>query len=504
MAFDWMRVQDIRAEQAEARKRYDESIVPNENTCNTVNQSTGARITNSPHLDRYEALIMKMRTQLIDYIVAHGLVDGFIFDGVLEPIVNGKIVLTADMIDRIVYKLGYFNETRAENYLSEYLPEHFYVSDEHYVHTDNNFADEDVLKLSGIESYAEVNKVIDVLFNGSTIVDPDTRKAVLNITKENIKEWYESNPDTNAFTDAEKAKLATVKNDAEPNKVNDVILAGESVVDKNKNANLTAAKIKNVYESNANTNAYTDAAKALVEETLPLVNTAVADHEKRIGVLEKDSATTKLELADTKDSISELGDEVNSIGGRVTNLESSQTVQDEEIANLKKGLTAAGKVDDVQVDGTSVLDKTTKVANITGMASKAYVDEQTANLRPFYTATKVSDEENDKIYSTFNNVYLLSISRKDGKNVELTDILSINYFVTDTYAAAGDLTMQITPLAYAYDTGAVYNKKKAQQQVTISMVDSAPVTSVDATVNAMVMSAVDMTISFEKTSLPPS
>ena len=57
-----------------------------------------------------------------------------------------------------------------------------------------------------------------------------------------IKAAYESNLDTNAFTDAEKAKLSGIENNA--------------------TADMTAAEIKTAYESNPNSNAFTDAEKA--------------------------------------------------------------------------------------------------------------------------------------------------------------------------------------------------------------------------------------------------
>ena len=62
------------------------------------------------------------------------------------------------------------------------------------------------------------------------------------ISPEAIKELYESNDDTNAFTNAEKNKLADIENDA--------------------TADMSAAEIKETYESNLNTNAFTDAEKA--------------------------------------------------------------------------------------------------------------------------------------------------------------------------------------------------------------------------------------------------
>lgn len=63
-------------------------------------------------------------------------------------------------------------------------------------------------------------------------------------TEESIKTKYESNPDTNAFTDDEKAKLEGLPSE----------IPSE-----------TEESIKTKYESNANTNAFTDAEKEKLE-----------------------------------------------------------------------------------------------------------------------------------------------------------------------------------------------------------------------------------------------
>lgn len=61
------------------------------------------------------------------------------------------------------------------------------------------------------------------------------------MTNAEVKAAYEANANTNAFTDAEKTKLAGIEPGA--------------------TADMTAAEIKAAYESNANTNAFTDAEK---------------------------------------------------------------------------------------------------------------------------------------------------------------------------------------------------------------------------------------------------
>lgn len=389
MAFDWERVEAIRAEQDSARNRRDLNTLPTNEVSNEIYNSPSGREAKIPGLDHWEQMIHKVRTQLIDYIIEHGLVQGFEYDGINEPIKNGKIVLTAEMLQRVTDRFGYFKEKETLEFIEKYLPKHHYVADENYVHTDNNYTDEEKAKLAGIADGAEVNKVISILFNGVETIDPETRVATITITPADIKAWYEQNPDTNVFTDAEKAKLESININELSNKVEDVTLDGETVV-KNKVAVLTAKKIKDSYESNANTNAFTDADKTLVEQVLPELQKGVNQHEQRIDALEKSQAVQDAEIKDAKDSISELGDEVNSVAGRVTTLETSQKVQDREISNLKAKDTAqdgrlealetseatqdtdilqlkedvknAGKVDDVTVGGVSVVEN--KVAKI--------------------------------------------------------------------------------------------------------------------------------------------
>lgn len=351
MALNWDHVEKIRQAQSTAK---DADLVTDTNTNISAATSPAGRAADVPRLDQYEALIFKIRAQLIDYIVAHGLVDGLVYDGTLRATESGKIVITKEMIDTVVDALGYYKVDDVLAYLEKYLPENFYVSDEFYTHTDNNFKDEDVDKLESIEFGAEVNKIVDVIFNDESMLDPETRVATITITPEMIKEWYESNDDTNAFTDEAKTELEVLWNrlDYLDAKVDDVLLDGESIV-KNKIAYLTALKIKNSYESNPDTNAYTDAAKAIVE-SIPALRTRVELDEQRIDELERTvvvlrndltteteermAADTALEekhdkdvqmlterIDDVADSVSELGDEVSRIGGEVSVLNEAVT-----------------------------------------------------------------------------------------------------------------------------------------------------------------------------------
>ena len=405
MAFDWEHVEAIRAEQDSARNRRDLNTLPTNEVSNEIYNSPSGRSAKIPGLDHWEQMIHKVRTQLIDYIIEHGLVQGFEYDGINEPIKNGKIVITAEMLQRVTDRFGYFKEKETLEFVEKYLPEHHYVADENYVHTDNNYTDAEKAKLEGIADGAEVNKVISVLFNGVEAIDPETRVATITITPADVKAWYEQNPDTNVFTDAEKAKLESINIDELSNKVEDVTLDGETIV-KNKVAVLTAKKIKDSYESNADTNAFTDADKALVEHVLPEVQRGVNQHEQRIDALERSQITQDVEIEGAKNSITELGDEVNSITGKVTTLETSQmaqdgrlealetseATQDADILQLKEDVKNAGKVDDVTVGGVSVVEN--KVAKIPSIPKSNVIINHLA-LDGMLVSNSPADQKND-------------------------------------------------------------------------------------------------------------
>lgn len=399
MAFDWEHVEAIRAEQDSARNRRDLNTLPTDEVSDEIYNSPSGRNVKIPGLDHWEQMIHKVRTQLIDYIIEHGLVQGFEYDGVNEPIKNGKIVITAEMLQRVTDRFGYFKEKETLEFIEKYLPEHHYVADENYVHTDNNYTNAEKAKLEKIADGAEVNKVISILFNGVETIDPETRVATITITPADVKAWYEQNPDTNVFTDAEKAKLESINLGELSNKVEDVTLDGETVV-KDKVAVLTAKKIKNSYESNADTNAFTDADKALVEHVLPEVQKGINQHEQRIDALEKSQTTQDAEIKDAKDSISELGDEVNSVAGRVTTLEDSQKVQDGRLDALEawKGvtdttLTELGEKNATQDEEISKLKKknTSQDGEISNIRTKD--TEQDGRLDALETSEETQDAD---------------------------------------------------------------------------------------------------------------
>lgn len=134
MTLDWEHVLQIR----KARELSHPS-----NTSDDPSPASAGGGFNVPNLNDCEQLVFRMRAELIDYIEAHGLVDGLMWDGVLMPTQDRKIVISANMVDQLVARLGFMKEEDVRSYLEEYLPENNYVQDGDYVHTDNNFTDEE-------------------------------------------------------------------------------------------------------------------------------------------------------------------------------------------------------------------------------------------------------------------------------------------------------------------------------------------------------------------------
>lgn len=406
---NWDNVELIRNAQASAKERFKDTQLATNAEIEKALQSESAKQIALPRITEVEQMIFKMRSELIDYIVAHGLVDGLIWNGVLQPVENGKIVITKEMVEIMLRNLGYFDESDLRAFLETYLPDNHYVSDAKYVHTDNNFTNYDVTKLNGIEAGAEVNKIIDVIFNGVSVLDDGTRVATITITPEDIKRWYESNQDTNAFTDSEKAKLAGVSDGAEVNRVDDVLVDGRSVLADDKKAKITPEDIKKAYEKNPNTNAFTDAEKADLATLKAWKPTA-----------EGDIASNQAEIAEAKQSISELSNDVNAIGGRVTTLETNTT-------KLRT---------DVDAIGTRVTTTETDVTNLSKRVTKNETDIHLAQGTAD-TALTATNELSKKVNDNVRSIEGLE-SEKLPYNGATEDLFMGEYSIhTDEIISAG-------------------------------------------------------------------
>ena len=380
---NWDNVEMIRNAQASAKARFEATALATQEEIQKVVNSEAAKSITMPRLTELEQMIFKMRSELIDYIVAHGLVDGIIWDGVLQPIQNGKIVITKEMIEILTEHLGYFTEADIQAFLEVYLPENHYVSDASYVHTDNNYTTPEKGKLAGIEDGAEVNKIIDVIFNGVSVLDDGTRVATINITPEDIKRWYESNPDTNAFTDAQKEKLSGISDGAEVNRVDDVLVNGRSVLNENKKALITKEIVKDAYEANADTNAFTDAEKS------KLHGIEAGAQVNKVEDVQIDGAT----VVNAKKQAILTGSAIKKSYEAQPNTNAFTDAEKTKLNDIEAGA-QVNKVEDVQLDGATVVNAK-KQAILTGAAIKKSYEAQ-PNTNAFTDAEKSKLDELDK------------------------------------------------------------------------------------------------------------
>jgi len=150
-------------------------------------------------------------------------------------------------------------------------------SDSSWVAQDSNIAAEtpSSIKLK-YESNANTNEFTD---GEKSKLGGIELNATADQTSLEIKNLYESEPDTNAFTDTEKSKLQNIelnatadqtpleiKNDYESNVDTNVFTDSEklklSLIEDSATSDQTPIEIKTSYESNSNTNAFTDLEKS--------------------------------------------------------------------------------------------------------------------------------------------------------------------------------------------------------------------------------------------------
>lgn len=441
-------VDRVNKEQRLARERFNQGqALTNEGLSDIQNSAVG-RAIGLPRINELEQFIFKLRTELINYLIENAYIDGLKFDGLLYKPEGGKIVITADMIQAVVSKFGYITNQEAAEliakmigdgdfaskpwvraYVTQYLVDNFYVSDENYVHTDNNFTDADKDKLDGLEIPVE-----DVQLNGTSVLNRETKVANVIITKEMVKEWYESNPDTNALTDAEKLKLSRVPDDLQ-NVLNEIIahekshdldiieikqlnarqethltqLDAEQVTqninieenkqniinlttdvalikkkDESQDAEIASLKEKDVAHDSAISGLNTE-----LEEVNMLAQAAVKDvtldgatvvNEQKVAELTKESIKKSYEsntntnaFTDAeKQKLQDMGAEMDDIAADVSSLEADLT----EVRNLLNG-----KVSDVTLDGNSVVDEHMTAVFTASMIKASY--ESNPGTNPF-------------------------------------------------------------------------------------------------------------------------
>lgn len=302
----------------------------------------------------------------------------------------------------------------------------------------NAYTDAEKAKLDALETSAQLD-ARDVANRdranhtgtqlASTISDFDTAvrdstQVTLNTTKligiedgatadqnaEEIEALYESNLNTNKYTDAEKTKLDGIEEGA--------------------TADQTATEIEALYESNIDTNKYTDAEKSSVDIAIALTTTAqtlptaVNELDNRVADIEDNTTLAEYGIADayTKTEVDNFIDVV----------ESSIDSIDVEISNLVDEVALKAYADNAILTGepkaptAAVGDDTTQVATTAfvgaEIADKAYsktqLDAGQLDNR-YYTETELDNGALDSRYYTETEI--------DTKLAEQNDAIEISY-----------------------------------------------------------------------------
>ena len=285
------------------------------------------------------------------------------------------------------------------------------------------------------------NLTTDGLIDGRDVATDGTKLdgiesgATADQTAAEIKTAYESNADTNAFTDADESKLDGIESGA--------------------TADQTATEIKTAYESNADTNAFTDAdhtkldgieANATADQTAAEIRTLVeaatdsnvftdADHTKLNGI------EAGADVTDTA-NVTAAGALMDS---EVTNLAQVKAFDSSDYATAAQGTTADAALprtggamtgaittnstfdgrdvatDGTKLDGIEALADVTDTANVT--AAGALMDSELTNI----TAVKALDQGVATTDSpTFAGLTITGTVTAGGQSVGTQSIVTTN------------------------------------------------------------------------------
>lgn len=365
---DYSDVMKIRNAQQSQQDRYDiQTKLAQENIEKLLATKTAQQIA-VPKISELEATVFKLRSELLQYINETGLIDGLIWDGQLQAVSDRKIKITEDMIKAV---------------------------------TDSIYTKE-LAKLAGIEDGAEVNKIIDLVFNDVTCLDNGTRIAT--ITKEMIKEAYELNPDTNAYTDHEKELVATIP---------DITLKNEE----------QDGRLDTIENHNATQDGRLDAIEAKDIE-----------QDNRLDAIEQLNDEQELHLAtiDSKDA------EQDVIIKHIQAKDSEQDIRldkkDVEVKALETSVEhlcheVDSKIKDVILDGRSVAD-TNRNAILDSTVINRVLDVKVDNV------TVVNNKEANILLTQALNENLAKCDEKI--KTALAGISQIQFVIVDTLPAAGE------------------------------------------------------------------
>ena len=399
-------VDRVNKEQRLARERFNQGqALTNEGLSDIQNSAVG-RALGLPRINELEQFIFKLRTELINYLIENAYIDGLKFDGLLYKPEGGKIVITADMIQAVVSKFGYITNQEAAEliaktigdgdfaskpwvgaYVTQYLVDHFYVADEHYVSTDNNFTDADKDKLDGLEILVE-----DVQLNGTSVLNRETKVANVIITDEMVKEWYESNPDTNALTDAEKLKLSRVPDDLQT--VLDEIIAHERSHD------LDIIEIKQLNARQETHLTQLDAEQVTQNINIEENKQNIINLTKDVALIKRKDESQDSEIAALKEkdveqdaAISGLNTEIDDATANIAGLQA-------DVTSMRKLLNK--KVSDVTLDGTTVVDENMTAVFTASMIKASYESNPDTNVFTDDEKQKLQDVGSDLDDATAN------------------------------------------------------------------------------------------------------
>ena len=365
---DYSDVLKIRSTQQSQQDRYDiQTKLAEENIEKLLATKTAQQIA-VPRISEIEATLFKLRSELLQYINETGLIDGLIWDGQLQPVSDRKIKITEEMIKAV---------------------------------TDSIYTKE-LVKLAGIEEGAEVNKIIDLIFNDVTCLDDGTRVAT--ITKEMIKEAYELNTDTNAYTDHEKELVATIPDITDKNTEQDGRLDSIEVHNTTQDERLTAIEAKDV------------------------------EQDGRLDAIEKVNEDQELHLATIDSKDAEQDETIKTIQAKDSEQDIRLDKKDVEVKAIETSVEhlcheVDAKIKDVILDGRSVADSNRNAILDSSVICKVH-DVQVDNV------TVVNNKTANILLTQALNENLAKCDEKI--KTALANVSQIQFIIVDTLPASGE------------------------------------------------------------------
>lgn len=224
-------------------------------------------------------------------------------------------------------------------------------------------------------TFAAIGSDMRSLFNWKATAETKLNGIEAGATKDQtpaeIKTAYESNSNTNAFTDAERAKLTGIE-------------AGAT-------GDMTSAQIKAAYESNSNTNPFTDSEKTKVGRLTISSNINIDDLASSVAAIGDNSITLRGTYDVTGKSVFPSGAKKGYsyiIVGSAT-IAGYELNEGDRLISLKTTASTTLAADWFHADGS---DKVTavngRVGNVTGLQEAAAIGDTNRNFLGDYTTAR--------------------------------------------------------------------------------------------------------------------